>query len=215
MAGSFARQVMFALTTGLVFGIAGYAGAATITFDTQPTGAISSFTESGFTISSMTGDPGDVATIQNVGAPNENVVVDGNPDDVFGTLLVITKTGGGLFNLVSLDVANLSNPGSPISVSPGGGFRIEVSGVPGGDDVFGPGSSTFVTESPTDLTNISELDINLVSFTGAGATFAVDNIVLSAGTVPEPSTWAMMLLGFAGLGFAGWRELRKTAAHVA
>jgi hypothetical protein len=25
-------------------------------------------------------------------------------------------------------------------------------------------------------------------------------------TVPEPSTWALMLLGFAGLGFAGWRR---------
>jgi hypothetical protein len=29
--------------------------------------------------------------------------------------------------------------------------------------------------------------------------------------VPEPSTWAMMLIGFAGLGFMGWRS-RKTAA---
>jgi PEP-CTERM motif len=25
--------------------------------------------------------------------------------------------------------------------------------------------------------------------------------------VPEPSTWALMLLGFAGLGFAGWRRM--------
>jgi len=30
-------------------------------------------------------------------------------------------------------------------------------------------------------------------------------------TAPEPSTWAMMLLGFAGLGFAGYRSSRKTA----
>jgi hypothetical protein len=205
-----------AATTGLVFGIGGYADAATVTFDAQPIGAISSFTEAGFTISSMVGDPGDVATIQNVGPPNDNVVVDGNPNDVFGSLLVITKTGGGLFSLVSLDVANLSNPGSPIPVSPGGGFRIEVSGVPGGDDVFGPGSSTFVTESPTDLMNISELDINLVSSTPDGATFAVDNIVLSsASVIPEPSTWAMMLLGFAGLGFVGYRRTRAGHATVA
>jgi hypothetical protein len=28
-------------------------------------------------------------------------------------------------------------------------------------------------------------------------------------TVPEPSTWAMMLLGFAGLGFAGYRRTMK------
>jgi hypothetical protein len=33
--------------------------------------------------------------------------------------------------------------------------------------------------------------------------------------VPEPSTWAMMGLGFAGLGFMGWRGSRKTAALTA
>ena len=32
---------------------------------------------------------------------------------------------------------------------------------------------------------------------------------------PEPSTWAMMVLGFAGLGFAGYRKARKTAAIAA
>jgi hypothetical protein len=30
--------------------------------------------------------------------------------------------------------------------------------------------------------------------------------------VPEPSTWAMMLLGFAGLGFGGYRASRKVSA---
>jgi hypothetical protein len=30
--------------------------------------------------------------------------------------------------------------------------------------------------------------------------------------VPEPSTWAMMLLGFAGLGFAGYRSSKSKAA---
>jgi hypothetical protein len=34
-------------------------------------------------------------------------------------------------------------------------------------------------------------------------------------SVPEPSTWAMMLLGFAGLGFAGYRASRRTAAAPA
>ena len=32
--------------------------------------------------------------------------------------------------------------------------------------------------------------------------------------VPEPSTWAMMLLGFAGLGYAGFRT-RKKAISIA
>jgi hypothetical protein len=33
--------------------------------------------------------------------------------------------------------------------------------------------------------------------------------------VPEPSTWAMMVLGFAGLAFAGWRRAAKREAALA
>jgi hypothetical protein len=35
----------------------------------------------------------------------------------------------------------------------------------------------------------------------------------AASAVPEPSTWAMMLLGFGGLAFAGYR--RQNAANLA
>jgi hypothetical protein len=43
------------------------------------------------------------------------------------------------------------------------------------------------------------------------------NTVTSSGVatytlIPEPSTWAMMLLGFAGLGFVGYRASRKRPA---
>jgi PEP-CTERM motif len=34
----------------------------------------------------------------------------------------------------------------------------------------------------------------------------------SAWVIPEPSTWAMMLLGFAGLGYAGYRRARERRA---
>jgi PEP-CTERM motif len=33
--------------------------------------------------------------------------------------------------------------------------------------------------------------------------------------VPEPSTWAMMVLGFVGLAFAGWRRAAKRGAALA
>ena len=46
-----------------------------------------------------------------------------------------------------------------------------------------------------------------------------DWTITSAGgltlNVPEPSTWAMMILGFAGLGFAGYRKSRKAAVIAA
>jgi hypothetical protein len=37
----------------------------------------------------------------------------------------------------------------------------------------------------------------------------------SPSSIPEPSTWAMMLLGFAGLGFVGYRKAQKKAAIAA
>jgi hypothetical protein len=39
--------------------------------------------------------------------------------------------------------------------------------------------------------------------------------VTLAGAVPEPSTWAMMLLGFAGIGFIGYRRKSKPALMAA
>ena len=46
-------------------------------------------------------------------------------------------------------------------------------------------------------------------------TSPVDPGIGSVIAVPEASTWAMMLLGFAGLGYAGWRGSRKPALHSA
>lgn len=37
----------------------------------------------------------------------------------------------------------------------------------------------------------------------------------AAGAVPEPATWAMLLIGFAGVGFAGYRGARRKATAVA
>jgi hypothetical protein len=44
--------------------------------------------------------------------------------------------------------------------------------------------------------------------TGPDQNFTIAIGALGA-TVPESSTWVMMLLGFAGLGFAGYRQARK------
>ena len=40
-------------------------------------------------------------------------------------------------------------------------------------------------------------------------------IIITPPTVPEPSTWAMMLIGFAGLSYAGYRASRRAAAATA
>jgi hypothetical protein len=69
-----------------------------------------------------------------------------------------------------------------------------------------------------DLTSVSitaELPVMGIPISnGAGLTADFDNIVATqygaVSAVPEPSTWAMMILGFAGIGFMAYR--RKTGA---
>jgi hypothetical protein len=56
------------------------------------------------------------------------------------------------------------------------------------------------------------------AFTGVVGNAEYYNIQGSAtvsAAVPEPSTWAMMLLGFAGLGFAGYRRAKTGRATLA
>jgi PEP-CTERM motif len=51
----------------------------------------------------------------------------------------------------------------------------------------------------------------------SGDAWGIDNVSYNFSTVPEASTWAMMLAGFAGLGFAGYRKARssRTALSLA
>ncbi len=68
-------------------------------------------------------------------------------------------------------------------------------------------ASSFLTSS-ADITDPITIDLPPgVTFTSASGVF-----LTGAGSVPETSTWAMMLLGFAGLGYAGYWKTRQ-AAH--
>jgi hypothetical protein len=80
--------------------------------------------------------------------------------------------------------------------------------------VFSPTSNYtggFVGWQGLDPTGLSETvyDQHSGSFSG---TMAIIQIGTVPPAIPEPSTWAMMLLGFAGLGFAGYRRMNKEAA---
>jgi PEP-CTERM motif len=83
---------------------------------------------------------------------------------------------------------------------------------------FDPTTDTFGTGTPN--FNGDPVEFGLTQIFGAGSaeiitadyanlSFAING---GAGTVPEPSTWAMMLIGFVGLGFAGYRRTRKAAS---
>jgi hypothetical protein len=93
----------------------------------------------------------------------------------------------------------------------------------------GATSQTFTSTNDGTSTNNWESEVldftatgasTLITFAGASgdAYIGVDNVSVvgtSAPGTPEPSTWAMMMLGFAGLGLAGWRARRKVNAAAA
>ncbi len=72
-------------------------------------------------------------------------------------------------------------------------------------DVFGPGvASNYLAWSATDDGFFLNKGID---------PFPSDNALqMEVNAAPEPSTWAMMLVGFAGLGYAGFRRAREPQA---
>ena len=86
------------------------------------------------------------------------------------------------------------------------------------DVIWGPSITSAVTDSSSTIVPVNvfvlggNLYINLASVDStAGGSTIVD---FTTGIVPEPSTWAMMLLGFAGLGFSGHRLRRSAVAAI-
>jgi len=71
--------------------------------------------------------------------------------------------------------------------------------------VWNLNSFTFIADSTS--TTLQFFDATLV---GGGANWALDTVSVTDG-VPEPSTWAMMILGFAGIGFMAYRRTSASA----
>jgi hypothetical protein len=69
-----------------------------------------------------------------------------------------------------------------------------------------PGSWTSLSFGGTTV------DSFVITSTGNGHSWLMDDLVLGVAAVPEPSTWAMMILGFAGVGFMTYRRSRKDQA---
>jgi hypothetical protein len=71
-------------------------------------------------------------------------------------------------------------------------------------------------QSPTALALVGGGDLVLQG-AGDGSVFNVTDAATFAATTmstPELSTWAMMLFGFTGLGYAGYRGAKETRAAV-
>jgi PEP-CTERM motif len=79
--------------------------------------------------------------------------------------------------------------------------------------LIGPNSIEFLAPNPSSyLTTGQNYFVNVYFDTAAPASFSGSFITAP---VPEPSTWAMMILGFVGVGFMAYRRKNKPAFHFA
>ena len=80
--------------------------------------------------------------------------------------------------------------------------------------VWGDFSYSFLATGTSATLQFQDL---AVEFNGGGDV-GLDNVALLVGTVdgvPEPGTWAMMILGFCGLGLVAYRRKTKAALTTA
>jgi len=175
------------------------ANATTVTFDDADSNSIlnqmygvgSSFSISGLTFTANGAGP--LMYIWDPTSPNSN----GTNALIFGfsgsDYLSITKTGGGAFDLDSFDMS-ISWYNSNVSE------EVLVNGSP---ITIGQGLQTYAF----DLDGFTELQITGVP-SGAGY-WLLDNLNYdNASPVPEPSTFLLLGLGFAGVGLVS-RKARK------
>jgi hypothetical protein len=84
--------------------------------------------------------------------------------------------------------------------------------VPAGNGtIVGPWQTISFTAPSAGSYEFRALVNNVGNETGL-STLRIDSFQTIPSAVPEPSTWAMMILGFAALGFVAYRRSRKLAA---
>jgi hypothetical protein len=186
--------------------------------------------QTAYTFSTALPDKGYATTLIS-GASNVASALLGPRDVVFGTAILganYAPDGGGVSNIYSASSTSDFGYGGDLQLgliddqvsgfAKGLGFQsmeftIQANGVEVFDVTFGSLAiaESFFRDDVIDLGADFGPSIDLTfcytlladGVGGFGFDFAF------GGAVPEPSTWAMMLLGFAGLGFAGHRSARQ------
>jgi PEP-CTERM motif-containing protein len=190
-----------------IFGWSAYADLGDTLFFSNPGASASQTTTVGFSIH-ITGTLGDI--------PEGTTTSSGQPDVQFGLLLgpvggLPTGTPSGF----SQSAVNLVNPvsltrewGGPLGTldqTLTGTFQFQGTAaiIPLLEYLDVSGQYGFADITHTATFSFDALPDG-VSYTSASGEFLT-------GGVPEPSTWAMMMIGFASLGFAGYKQVRRRA----
>lgn len=134
--------------------------------------------------------------------PNSATIITGplSPDDYYTGLTGPTNFGSGYGGVAS------SNAGDIVGIGFGylGTVYYDLLSVPKGYVSDSALSDTSTYSGQT----FSSLGVTPGTYEWTWGSGANQNFTLVVGEVPEPTTWSMMLVGFAGLGFFGYRRTR-------
>ena len=202
------RKLRLLTVTIAALVVSGAASASTFIFDTDPFEGSTALTDPGRQV--VGGEPlitVDVATDQFVFI--ESAFDAGATVNFVNDLVGNLPTSG--FNVIVLQTldndADASTPfgaGSAANLlaaqitSDGAGFFLYFNS---GLDMPRLVYSTNLSDPTADLAILARIS-NLAGNTAALSTFSNANFNITAAAVPEPSTWAMLLLGFAAVGVA-------------
>jgi PEP-CTERM motif len=143
------------------------------------------------------------------------------PTGAFDDQYTFQLVGGPTFFTVGSATNVYPNPTDFIANFTGSVFEI-VGAVGGGDDllVLGPATATpgncganCQVFGGSALLDAGSYYLNISGVAGATAGYGGNLSTTQVGAIPEPATWAMMLLGFAGMGFMAYRK--KTTFRLA
>jgi PEP-CTERM motif len=169
------------------------------------------------------------SSVGNVGGPDENnnyivgpyvtsndyFVFDISDQDI-GTVTGVTLSISAFtitndYTYKIADASSLANAGDLFDAGSPNVALYNALGAGGfGSFAIGPGDSNTTLNFALNAAAVAAINADIAN---GDTYFAVGGSVSS--TIPEPSTWAMMVLGFAGLGFAGYRRAKASAVLAA
>lgn len=180
-----------------IVAVAGSTPAGTSNFDSQVTGNVTS----PFVIGGWTFTPGANSQIK--------IGTDSNGAQPLGTTgNYLSVLGGGSIDITFAATTSIGFFWGSVDDYNSIKFWNAAGDVVTGSDLFPQLSPTGCQGSPacnSYVTFTSDTAFSQITLTSSQNSFEINNI----SAVPEPTTWAMMILGFLGLGFLGYRKSSK------
>ncbi len=153
------------------------------------------------------------ATLSNSGADGSWGWTDTTAADSTGTEPLTLGTLGGLHTL-NFNDGGFDTPEFATSID----YYVNIflpgdwttQGTAKGDYLFNSVAAGF--SAPTFTYDGTNTTVSTENFDYTGGSVALNFTLFGSSVVPETSTWAMMLLGFVGLGLAGYRHAARSRA---